>query len=72
MEQECPNFTAAVRALGATRRARAAQLKCDPKTVDRLMDRLPESLKIFRARPDLLRALADDLERLLDTQDCPN
>ena len=65
MEQECPGFVAAVKALGKTRRERAAKLQTSAKTVDRLFDRLPESIKIFRTQPHLLRALADDFERQL-------
>lgn len=63
MEQEYPGFCAAVKALGKTRRERAAKLQTSPKTVDRLFDRLPESIKIFRTQPHLLRILADDFER---------
>jgi hypothetical protein len=73
MQEECPTFAAAVKALGKTRRERAAKLQTSPKTIDRLLDRLPESMKPFRMQPHLLRALADDLDRLLhSTQDCPN
>lgn len=63
MEQEYPGFAAAVKALGKTRRERATKLQTSAKTVDRLLDRLPESIKIFRAQPHLLRILADEFER---------
>lgn len=76
MEQDCPTFAAAVKALGKTRHERAAKLKTSPKTIDRFLDRLPESMKPFRYQPHLLRALADDLDKLLpvdtSTLDCPN
>ena len=73
MEQECPGFAAAVKALGKTRRERAAKLKTSAKTIDRLLDRLPESMLPFKRQPHLLRALADDFERILSSaQDCPN
>lgn len=67
MLEECPTFTAAVRALGKTRTERAAALRTDPKNIDRLLKRLPKSLIPFRAQPHLLRILADDLEKHLDT-----
>lgn len=67
MQEECPTFVAAVRALGRTRLERAAALQTDPKNIDRLLKRLPKSLAPFRAQPHLLRVLADDLERQLDT-----
>lgn len=63
MEQQYPSLAAAIMALGKTRRERAAKLQTTPKTVDRLLDRLPESMKPFRAQPHLLRVLADELER---------
>lgn len=73
MAQEYPGFVAAVKALGKTRRERAAKLETSAKTIDRMLSRLPESMKPFKAQPHLLRALADDLDRLLNsTQDCPN
>lgn len=65
MEQEYPGFAAAIKALGKTRRERAAKLQTTPKTVDRLLDRLPESIKPLCAQPHLLRVLADDIERNL-------
>lgn len=64
MQEECPSFVAAVRALGRTRHDRAAALQTDAKTVDRLIRRLPKQFAPFRAQPHLLRALADDLEKL--------
>lgn len=67
MKEECPNFVAAVMALGKTRRKRAEMLQTSPKTVDRLMERLPKPLEIFQHQPHLLRILADDLERLNTT-----
>ena len=67
MQEECPTFIAAVRALGRTRHERAAALQTDPKTVDRLLQRLPKQFAPFRAHPQLLRALADDLEKHLST-----
>lgn len=72
MEQKYPGFTAALRALGKTRRERATKLQTDPKTVDRLFARLPKPLAILCAQPHLLRALADDLEAKTDTQNCLN
>lgn len=72
MEQEYPGFAAAVRALGKTRSERAAKLQTSAKTVDRLLDRLPESIKPLCAQPHLLRALADDLDAKTATQICPN
>jgi hypothetical protein len=63
MKEECPTFAAAVTALGKTRRERASKLQTSPKTVDRLLERLPKPLEIFRHQPHLLRLLADDLER---------
>lgn len=65
MQEECPTFVAAVRALGRTRHDRAAALQTDPKTVDRLLRRLPKQFAPFRAQPQLLRLLADDLEKSL-------
>lgn len=67
MPEECPTFTAAVKALGRTRMERATALQTDPKNIDRLLKRLPKSLAPFRAQPHLLRLLADDLERHLST-----
>lgn len=67
MQEECPTFVAAVRALGRTRLDRATALQTDAKTVDRLIQRLPKSLAPFRAQPHLLRILADDLEKHLST-----
>lgn len=63
MEQQYPGLAAAIMALGKTRRERAAKLQSNPKTIDRLLDRLPESMRPFLAQPYLLRVLADDLER---------
>lgn len=60
--RELPRFVAALYDLGPTRPARAEALGADVKTIDRLLIRLPESLAIFAAAPQLLRALADDLE----------
>lgn len=57
-----PRFAQALLALGETRPERAARLDVDPKTVDRLLQRLPRDLKPFCKAPHLLRALADDLE----------
>lgn len=65
MEREYPGLAAAIRALGKTRRERATKLKTTPKTVDRLLYRLPESIKPFCAQPHLLRILADEIERNL-------
>lgn len=59
-----PTFAQAVLELGETRPARAARLKVDPKTIDRLLQRLPRDLTPFKNEPHLLRALADDLEAL--------
>ena len=67
MQEECPTFVAAVRALGKTRLDRAAVLRTDPKTIDRLLQRLPKQFAPFRAQPHLLRILADDLEKHLNT-----
>lgn len=67
MQDECPAFVAAVRALGKTRLDRAAALQADAKTIDRLLQRLPKQFAPFRAQPHLLRILADDLEKHLDT-----
>jgi len=67
MQEDCPRFVAAVRALGKTRLERAAALKTDAKTVDRLLKRFPKPLAPFLAQPHLLRALADDLETRLST-----
>lgn len=65
MEQEYPGLAAAIKALGKTRRERAAKLQTTPKTVDRLLYRLPESIKPLCAQPHLLRILADEIERNL-------
>lgn len=65
MQEECPTFAAAVKALGKTRMERAAALETDPKNIDRLLKRLPKSLTPFRRQPHLLRLLADDLEKHL-------
>ena len=62
MKYPNPKFAAAVLALGETRPERAARLDVNPKTVDRLLRRLPRDLKPFQRAPHLLRALADDLE----------
>lgn len=63
MQDEYPSFVAAVRALGKTRHERADKLETSPKTVDRLLKRLPEPLEPLLRQPHLLRALADDIER---------
>lgn len=65
VQEECPTFAAAVKALGKNRMERAAALDTNPKNVDRLLKRLPKTLAPFRQQPHLLRLLADDLERLL-------
>lgn len=65
MQEECPTFAAAVKALGKNRMERAAALDTNPKHIDRLLKRFPKTLKPFRHQPHLLRLLADDLERLL-------
>lgn len=57
-----PTFAQALLALAETRHARADILDVDPKTVDRLLLRLPRDMKPFKNAPHLLRALADDLE----------
>lgn len=57
-----PKLAEELLALGSTRLERAARLDVDPKTVDRLLQRLPRDLKPFKHAPQLLRALADDLE----------
>lgn len=65
MQDLYPSFTAALRALGKTRHERARALGTNPKTIDRLLKRLPQPLEAFRTQPHLLRLLADDLERQL-------
>lgn len=67
MQEECPTFAAAVKALGKTRMERAAALQSDPKYIDRLLKRMPKSFIPFRTQPHLLRLLADDLEKRLST-----
>ncbi len=57
-----PSFAQALLELGETRPARAARLDVNPKTLDRILMRLPRALQPFKNAPHLLRALADDLE----------
>lgn len=58
-----PRLASQLLALGGTRQERASQLDVDPKTVDRLLNRLPAAMKPFEKAPQLLRALADDLDQ---------
>lgn len=58
-----PTFAQALLELGDTRPARAARLDVDPKTLDRILVRLPRALRPFKNAPHLLRALAEDLEK---------
>lgn len=57
-----PRLAAAVAALGKNRAERAKALEVKPKTLDRLLVRLPQQFAPFIIAPELLRALADDLE----------
>lgn len=62
-----PCLANALLALGTTRLERAQRLNVNPKTLDRLLDRLPAAMRPFEQAPHLLRALADDLERTRDS-----
>ena len=65
---ELPHFRAALQALGPTDRQRAAVLDMPLRTFTDLKTRkLPRHVQRI-ARPDLLRALADDMEHLQHTQ----
>ena len=57
-----PRVAAALLVMGATLQERAEQLEVNPKTIDRLIYRLPAAMKPFERAPQLLRALADDIE----------
>ena len=62
MTTKYPRLTAAIESLGRTRQERATKLGMKAKTLDRLLRGLPCQFEPFERAPQLLRALADDLE----------
>lgn len=68
MTKAYPTFYAALMALGKTDVERAAKIGISYKTIKRLKERIPEPVLSFDQVPDLLRALADDMEAMLAEQ----